>query len=750
MANKKISELPYLGSTGYTSSDIMPIVTYFSSVTGDTVHTLIEDFKTFSSSATTINYSNFLTLINNSGLTTSMYYLIEDYVTVYDQPDYFIDNTPKNVVTSQSGNTEPVIVFALSNSTISQTAFQPNYFNDKIKYDYTFTNTEVNGTPCFGRIIERIDEFNNRTDYDHRNIEFKRYETYEKDTLLSGTIQDFDCTTGILSGVSTLFLTEVTVGDILIIDSLYTLGYDVGVRVSAITDDTTIVVNVDPNFTSTIFTTQSFNIYSSIATGFYRSYKELYIGQDYFDSNFLTYKTFQTDIEILNYGYATSVNNFIGDYALFYISNGYTFYLSNNFFGKDCFSNNIGDNSYNNTFVNNFYNNKIGGFCYENIIGGNTSSNTIKERFGGNVLGGKMSNNNIENDFQFNNIGSIFTNNLIGSNFYYNTLSDNFINNDIGNNFIGNIVGYDFESNKIGDFFGNSGYYVPGTVQNFIGDNFKYNVIGNFFGNDTNYPSLGSGSNSDGGNIISKSFMYNNIGDNFIYNATNGVFEYNSIGYECWFNYFGADTNHNVIGNLFVGNNGSAGFPSPMGINMSSNKFGNFTAFNAIDGTLSNNVFGDYFGNAGLTTYNLITSNLTNNIFGNNFGDDGTHISGGNTISGLTYDNHISNAFYGNIINVEFYSNVISNYFISNTINDDGLGSGSFSYCVIDDTFNLNTTAGVFTFNNICSGVAGNDFSLATHVYGSYTTNIYVRPDGSYRLQYYDNSDILQITTINS
>ena len=43
MANKKISELPYVGYTGFTSVDLVPIVSYYSAATGTTSHTYISD-----------------------------------------------------------------------------------------------------------------------------------------------------------------------------------------------------------------------------------------------------------------------------------------------------------------------------------------------------------------------------------------------------------------------------------------------------------------------------------------------------------------------------------------------------------------------------------------------------------------------------------------------------------------------------------------------------------------------------------
>jgi uncharacterized phage infection (PIP) family protein YhgE len=47
MSNKKISELPYIGSTGFTSVDLVPIVSYYSAVTGTTSHTYISDLLNY-------------------------------------------------------------------------------------------------------------------------------------------------------------------------------------------------------------------------------------------------------------------------------------------------------------------------------------------------------------------------------------------------------------------------------------------------------------------------------------------------------------------------------------------------------------------------------------------------------------------------------------------------------------------------------------------------------------------------------
>jgi hypothetical protein len=54
MADKRISELPYLPLSGIGTTALVPLVTYFSAVTGDTVHTYVNDLKSFILSGQTV------------------------------------------------------------------------------------------------------------------------------------------------------------------------------------------------------------------------------------------------------------------------------------------------------------------------------------------------------------------------------------------------------------------------------------------------------------------------------------------------------------------------------------------------------------------------------------------------------------------------------------------------------------------------------------------------------------------------
>lgn len=420
--------------------------------------------------------------------------------------------------------------------------------------------------------------------------------------------------------------------------------------------------------------------------------------------------------------------------------------------------------------------NKIGNDFYRNVIdndfgygGGNPQGNVIYDYFQDNVIG----------EFMYNNvIGNYFTNNTIGNNFE---------NNTIKNYFIGNTILDGFESNEIGDYFGNDGSGPGSPIQNTIFNDFKYNKIGNFFGNDTNFPTVGGGSNGDGGNIINDGFQFNVIGDNFIFNAIDLNFTNNKIGNDFWFNSFNTNTTDNVIGNLFVGNSGLGGVFLPIGSGFISNTIGNYSAFNLIDTNFQYNKIGNFFGNSSFGDQNQIADGFRNNTIGDYFGDDGSQTAGGNVINYEFYDNLIGNKFNSNLVDGEFFSNILGSDFSSNSISG-GTGSIFFNN-QIGSGFSSNSTEGVFSFNKINDGVSrntigegfsynlvipgglinciiGQNFKLntistnlsivdftsgpATHVYGNYNCTLFTRQDGTSRLSYYDNSDVLNITNIDA
>jgi len=125
---------------------------------------------------TSITYSDFYTAITNSQLQVGRTYILIDFQTIYDQMDFDNTGALKGTLTTKTGAVEQIWVLALSPNQIADKAYSATYPKDEIQYDWTYNATLINGSPAKGRISERIDEWNNRTDYDHREIKFIRYD----------------------------------------------------------------------------------------------------------------------------------------------------------------------------------------------------------------------------------------------------------------------------------------------------------------------------------------------------------------------------------------------------------------------------------------------------------------------------------------------------------------------------------------------------------------------------------------------
>ncbi len=108
-------------------------------------------------------------------LVSGAMYLITDYQTIYPQPDYIDEYTPKNEVdwTIKFGDIEPIVVIATSNNSVSNIAYSTVFVNDYIEYDCT--EETYNTITTKGKITRRKDNFNNDVPFDFRNVLFKRY-----------------------------------------------------------------------------------------------------------------------------------------------------------------------------------------------------------------------------------------------------------------------------------------------------------------------------------------------------------------------------------------------------------------------------------------------------------------------------------------------------------------------------------------------------------------------------------------------
>jgi hypothetical protein len=489
-------------------------------------------------------YSELVNDISLSNLIVGAFYLISDYRTCYDQPDFNYDGDPITIDIYKQGLVEPLMVLATSVNTISNQAYQSAYPNDKITYDWTFNETEVTGGDAFGRITERIDEFNNRTDYDHRNILFKRYRLFTEriDLRLNGTIEVLSG--GTVNGIDTSF-TGLTTGDVIFIPNLSPSYYEI----ISITDDFTMTISGDTisaggpglDFYKTIEETNDISGYFS--------YKRTNVKTD----DFIEYTTFG---DAISNEYAK--NNYIGNHANNYQNEGNGFLLSNNVFLEGEYeSNKFGDYCYNNTWGTDNGNNTWGDYCFNNVSTNDIDDNIIGHYFNNNLINTNLTDNHIGNDFNNNKllgeneenfednlIGNGFNSNVIYSRFYKNEILDNFNDNVIGdfgnldefrfyrnyirNNFNENVIRQDFQNNQIGTNF----------QENEINGEFQGNTILNGFNNNT----------------TGSYFRLNNIGNAFNNNTIYDDFYYNTTDYYFYDNIISNEFNTNKVGTYFENN----------------------------------------------------------------------------------------------------------------------------------------------------------------------------------------------------
>ena len=679
LTGKTIGQLTYL--SGVTTNMLFPV-----ELSGNTYHIPYSAFT--NSNYNTGTYDELYSYTTGSTLTPGSYYLMTDYQTCYDQPNY--DNFRNPIFTGNymTGNTEPILLLAISTTGFSPTVYSTLYPQDKITYDITWNTTEVTNSPAKGRITERIDNFNNRTDYDHRSILFKRYNgySYNESNPLGGLVgvSGLTGTTAVLYGdTGTTFNSTLSTGLIITINNLNPKFFEV---ISVVSDSLAIISGV------TISETGGSIYYSASNDGV----------MSYYQPNVRQNQVF----EYTTFGNTTAFNNYIGNHANLYDSQENEFILANNVFRDGPFTNNtIGNDSYNNTFNDDcdsnqigdsFYNNStnddfdgniIGDYFYNNYITSNFNNNRIGSDFYNNILlGDSFYRNNIGNDFS-NNVwtNGDFQNNEIGNQFNNNKIYDDFYNNDIGNGYNNNDTYRNFYRNLIGNGYNNNTIYSD-FYENEIGQVFNSNTIStladrgdfDFSGN-----RIGNGFN---GNIVRADFISNSILNDFYNNSLFSTFRKNSIlnGFEG--NTIGDSANtiifeNNQIMNTFKGNDIQGDFWSnQIKTNFKSNQtfaeFGynnigySFFSNNMSGQTISNNI-GDYFvfNNCyGSFSYNTIGTSFENNEVQDGFGFGGGSYQG-NRIGNNFNDNLIGEYFYNNTIPDNFTNNTVGDYFQWNVVN---------------------------------------------------------------------------------
>lgn len=706
LTGKTIGQLTFLSSP--TADTLIPV-----ELSGETYHIAFSGIS--SNSTVEVTYSELVDKITGETLNTGSFYIITDFKTCYDQPDFDF-----NGISITSGNykddteIQPIIVFATSSNTISDVAYQPTYPKDRIRYDWTFSATEVTNGVAFGRITERIDEYNNRTDYDHRQIKFKRYRYYEVNfnNPYNGTVQVSATseTEMVVLGTNTNF-TNLFVGNHVGFD-------DVDYRVFEIT-------NIDSNTGMTITGVTSVNVGPNIRI-YDASWSEYasYLQNNVDDiSIFEEYYTFDL-------GNNSIFNNYIGNYSNLHDEDGTTFILANNVFYSQFKNNKFGDMCYNNTFFDDCWNNNVGNFFYSNIT---------DDDFDGNVIGNYFNNNRITSNFQDNRIGAAFENNyLVQNSFYRNNIMNDFRNNQIS--------GGDFQNNEIGSQFNNNKIYesfYKNDIGNGYGNNYHYaqcygNLIGNGFNNNDVYSQFyenkigdifENNNLGDPNNFGSYSFYKNDIGSDFRNNTCLGTFSFNRIGSEVFNNViddgFGYGFNAsqgNVIGNYFYDNTiGEYFYNNTIADGFINNQVYNYFQMNDVKIPFLNGIdFTTFYGNITGFSFTALGTTATDGIY--------TDITGTTNGSGInaTFDVEVSS---GSVIGVSGDS-VGKYYNINNIVTI--LGSQIGGTDVTDDV--------VITITGI---------TQTPTVYEPYNCDLFINSSNVNRLSFYDGSDTLVVKNIN-
>ena len=646
---------------------------------------------------TEATYSGLTIGASTGNLVVGQYYLMTDFQTCYDQPNYNNEGVAITTGNYKTGTTEPILLLATSTTGFSPTVYSTIYRNDKITYDFTWDTTEVTSSPAKGRITERIDRFNNRADYDFRAVRFIRYQSFFSEDYYSGTVS-ID-SSGNVTGVGTSFDSSFSVGGILGIHSPNGANLIGGFAYYEIL---TIPSATGMTVTGTTFYTENNKYYSrGISSGYASPFQCNVPTSSY--TGFTQYYTFDFD----NDDY---FNNYLGD------NQDYdTFILSNNvFLGGTYINNTFGGNVVGNTFYDDdMDNNTCGPFFQYNIITNDFDDNTIGPEFTFNFIECDMQGNTIVgnfdrnmlgdddgNDFEFNQIGWGFRNNFltfsnndfrdniisndfyeniieygfakntIGDNFYNNRLEEEFENNQIGANFYENLIKRNFTDNVIGadvyrnNFYGDFERNTGGTL--FYENNFYNHILDNNLGSNFYRNNIG-----DSNNIGSYNFQYNSFNGDVSDNVLTGASQFNKVGFVFGSNTIAANFSYNQIGNVFINNTIANDFGFGGG-NYRGNVIGNGFQGNDIGEYFYDNTIGDQFVNNDITDY-FVNNRVSYGMQGVNFRDYDTsgHCENNNfTFTGFTGNYTLSGGTGGNPI---FYTNIPVNVVLDAADNSQNL-----------------------------------------------------------------------------
>jgi hypothetical protein len=761
ITGKTIAELPLLNEV--SNNTLFPV-----EYLGTTFNL---PFSAFSySNYTEVTYSELGNLISGNSLNLGTFYLITDFQTCYDQPDFdYNGNSITGSNTYHTSTIEPILVLATSNNTLSPDAYQPTYPNDKIKYDYSFDVTESTGNPAKGRITERIDDLGNRTDYDHRTILFKRYRTYFQDGTIAGRIIGMN--NGIVTGLNTNFTGNLITGDTILIYYNNPKLYEV-IEITSPTDMVVAGFNYD-NFSDSIgyrcelmFSNQQlldgclyyFNDVGSndIDDGG----DDMYDGGNRIYTNLFSvipYTHTQMTNPPINGSDPASFGDFVYDGS---VQNGDSYFgLGSSYF----------TNIYPGLFVTTAYNvgvtdfeidGNLGSdgngqadtFDYTLTYGGNDYSVYCKRVWGAqdpsvnhiyivNTIDGTITHNidtSTEDDLDtISNLTGVTqihyllfalaggvksTNTQIQNvvNSYLSLIDSSDINNTLSNlniNFTGvtsnlpaNQVSYKSLNFKQSNITGDTENYQEHLTFGSLGQ-----CANNYIGNYANLYSIDSNPFILSNNVFygTSEYLNNTFGDACFNNTFDDDCTENIIGNYFYNNLTDDDFDQNIIGNYFYNNYITANFQrNEINYNFYDNTItiGSFYR-NNIGNDFSNNIItgGDFQNNqiGNQFNNNKLDNDFYKNTIGNGYNDNRTF--------GSNQGNKIGNGFNNNQLYSNYEDNVIGDYFGNNTIGDSiNLGSYNFYKNNIAFSFSNNTIQGDFRYNQIANDFSTNSINNST------------------------------------
>jgi hypothetical protein len=338
-------------------------------------------------------YDELSDMVLNSELIAGRYYYLVDFETIYDRPDYTGVATPNPTIDTITGAAEPLLLMAISPTEFADEVFSPTYPDDYIRYEFGYDTTYVNAEPAKGRIIERRDGDGNRTDYDHREITFKRYDR-------SGDLN-------------------------------YVWYWDSGA------DNSTLLAPIGAGNLNIVFG-NTVNRMELFADDFNLPNNIIGIGsEDVIIGEYAINNTFGEDINDCTFGKNHRRNQYGDDWN----DTNLGHYYVNNVFGNNYFYNTFGNGYTSNTFLNDYTSNTFGNEYASNSLQGTYSNNQFGNDFDTNVFGSASISNTLGNSFSNNTFGNSWSNNYIqnmngttiGTSFNVNSFMGGAINCTFGN-----------------------------------------------------------------------------------------------------------------------------------------------------------------------------------------------------------------------------------------------------------------------------------------------------------------------------